>query len=348
MQTKLKVKPNIEELVKTIKRGKGSFIPIAELGVHPLIKEKFIGRKITTLEDEIEFWYGAGYDYIKLQPVADFNPAKIGIENNLMLFKDGTSIRKWASEKKGVITNIKEYESYLFPSSSDFNYKNFELVSTILPEGMGVIGQYGDIFTMTWEMMGFEAFSFALYENPELVYELNNKLGELVVSMFEFFAQSDIVNILWYSDDIAYRNGLLASPEVLDGLFFRWLRKIGKLCKEYNKPLIYHSDGILFPIMENIIECGVDALHPIEPKAMSIVEVKERYGDKLSLIGNIEVDLLARGTPEEVKKSVLKNIELVGMNGGYCVGSSNSIPEYINFENYITMIRTVKEFSFGS
>ena len=57
---------------------------------------------------------------------------------------------------------------------------------------MGVIGQYGDIFTMTWEMMGFENFSIALFENEELVKELNNRLGNLVLSMFEYFAQSDV------------------------------------------------------------------------------------------------------------------------------------------------------------
>ena len=100
---------------------------------------------------------------------------------------------------------------------------------------------------------------------------LNNKLGNLVLSMFEYFAQSDIVNAIWYSDDIAYTNSLLVSPDVLDKYFFPWLKKIGDLAKSYNKPLIYHSDGILYDVMDKIIDCGVDAIHPIEPKAMNIV-----------------------------------------------------------------------------
>jgi uroporphyrinogen decarboxylase len=97
--------------------------------------------------------------------------------------------------------------------------------------------------------------------------------------------------------------------------------------------------------MDKIIDCGVNVLHPIEPKAMNIVEVKKRYGNKLCLIGNIDVDLLSRGTEVEVKKNVLYNIENVGTHGGYCVGSGNSIPEYVKFENFITMIETVKEFN---
>jgi uroporphyrinogen decarboxylase len=171
----------------------------------------------------------------------------------------------------------------------------FENVKEHLPEGMGVIGQYGDIFTMSWEMMGFESFSLALFQDPELIDTLNEKIGNLVLAMFEYFAQSDVVDIIWYSDDIAYQTGLMISPVHLDKYFFPWLKKIGDLAKKYNKPLIYHSDGILYSVMDKIIDCGVDALHPIEPKAMDIKEVKDRYGDKLSLIGNIDVDLLSRG-----------------------------------------------------
>ena len=125
--------------------------------------------------------------------------------------------------------------------------------------------------------------------------------------------------------------------------FFPWLKKIGDLAKRYNKPLIYHTDGILYDIMDRIIGCGVDAIHPIEPKAMDLAEVKQRYGDQLCLIGNIDVDLLARGKVDEIRTNVIRNIREAGYNGGYCVGSGNSIPEYVKLENYIAMIETVKE-----
>jgi len=107
--------------------------------------------------------------------------------------------------------------------------------------------------------------------------------------------------------------------------------------------LIYHSDGILWDVMDDIIDCGVDALHPIEPKAMDIVEVKQKYGDKLCLIGNLDVgDVLTLGTVEDVRKQVEFNIENVGFNGGYCVGSGNSITDYVKIENYLTLIETTK------
>ncbi|MGE5409843.1 MAG: uroporphyrinogen decarboxylase family protein [Clostridiales bacterium] len=336
--------PDIENLVKTLWGKKGKFVPICELGVHPEIKAKIIGRPVQSLQDDVEFWYKAGYDYVKLQPIADFNPMNIGTGSNLTFKEDGTLQRKWASESQGVISSWEDLEKYKFPSKEDFNYSKFEKVRELLPEGMGVIGQYGDIFTMTWEMMGFEGFSMALFENPELIDELNKRLGELVLSMFEYFAQSDIVDILWISDDIAYTNGLLMGPDVLDRYFFSWLKKIGDLAKKYNKPLIYHTDGVLWDVFDRIVECGVNALHPIEPKAMDIKEVKEKYGDKLCLIGHVDVDLLCRGSKEDIRNKVRENIEKAAFNGGYCIGSGNSIPEYVNFENYIALLEASKEF----
>ncbi len=339
------MRPNIDTFLATLKRGKGEHIPLCELGIHPLIKARFIGRPVAELKDDIEFWYKAGYDYIKLQPAADFNPAGIGLSNNVTFNEDGTVFRKWASESHGVISNLEDFEKYVFPVKEDFNYEKFDLVKNLLPEGLGVVGQYGDIFTMTWEMMGFETFSLNLFENPELIEMLNNKVGELVYSMFENMAAHPNIDALWYSDDIAYTNGLLVSPMVLDQFFFPWLKRIGDLAKKYNKPLIYHTDGILYDVFDKIIECGVDAIHPIEPKAMDIAEVKERYDDKLCVIGNVDVDLLARGTVEEVKAMVENKIEILGQSGGYCLGSSNSIPEYVKYENYIAMLETTKKIS---
>lgn len=341
------MRPDIEQLLKTLKRGKGTYVPFIELGVHPKIKHRFLGREILTLEDDIEFCYKAGYDYVKVQPAADFNPAKIGLSDNLTFNEDGTVFRKWASENSGVISNLKDLERYQFPAAASFDYEKFERVRSLLPEGMGVIGQYGDIFTMTWEMMGFEAFSMAIYEEPELVKELNDKVGELVLSMFEYFAHSDAVDALWYSDDIAFTEGLLVSPDTLHEYLFPWLRKIGTLARNSGKPLLYHTDGVLWDVFDEIIDCGVDAIHPIEPKAMDIREVKRRYGDRLCLLGNVDVDTLARGSKEEIRKIVKENIESVGYNGGYCVGSGNSIPEYVLYENYIALLDASREFGGG-
>jgi uroporphyrinogen decarboxylase len=338
------LRPDIETFLTTLKRGKGRFVPNCELGVHPKIKERFLGKPLHTLMDEIEFSHKAGYDYVKIQPEVDFNPARIDLGNKTTVKDDGSVQIKWANENEGVIRTMAEFEKYVFPRIEEIGYRRLEEVRPLLPEGMGVIGQYGDIFTLTWELMGFQNFSIALFEQPELIDRLNEKLGTLVLSMFEVFAQSDTVDALWFSDDIAYTNSLLVSPAVLDRYFFPWLKKIGDLSKKYQKPLMYHTDGVLWSVLDRIVNCGVDALHPIEPKAMDIAEVKKKYGDKLSLIGHVDVDMICRGSREDIFSKVKENIERAGFNGGYCVGSGNSIPEYVNFDNYVALLEASNKY----
>ncbi len=335
------MRPDIEQLILTLKRGKAHYIPLVELGVHPTIKAKFLGHPVRTLQDDVQFWHSAGYDYIKLQPAADFHiPGHYSDESI-------SASVNWAPEGEGVISAWADFEQFDFTTPEEIDYGNFEKIKPILPEGMGVIGQYGDIFTMVWELMGFTGFSYALFDQPALVDALFDSIGNTVVSMFEYMAQSDAVNILWYSDDIAYISGLMLSPDQLRKYFFPWLKKIGALAKASNKPLIYHSDGILWDVFDDIVACNVDAIHPLEPKAMDILEVKERYGSQLCLIGNLDVgDILTLGTPDDVRRELRKNIECVGYNGGYCAGSGNSIPDYVNYENYLAMLEMVRNHTY--
>ncbi len=90
-----------------------------------------------------------------------------------------------------------------------------------------------------------------------------------------------------------------------------------------------------------LAELGV---HPIEPKAMEIEDVKEKYGDKLSLIGS--VDLLARDSVEEIVERAYYNIEKAGYNGGYILGSGNSIPDYVNYGNYLALLKISQEYKY--
>jgi uroporphyrinogen decarboxylase len=76
-------------------------------------------------------------------------------------------------------------------------------------------------------------------------------------------------------------------------------------------------------------------------------EVKRRYGARLCLIGGVDVDLLSRGTPADVKQKARECIDVAAYNGGYCLGSGNSIPEYVNFENYLALLESAREFGEG-
>ncbi len=334
--------PDFVNLQNTLLNKKSKYVPMIELGIDPTIKAKFLGRPILTPEDDIEFMLNAGYDFVKIQPEIVINLNRQMLQNTGQ--ENDSHDRAWSPEGEGLITNWEEFEKYSWPNKDHINYSRFEVMRDKLPENMGIIGQYGDIYTNVWELMGFETFAMAIYEQPDLVQAIFDKMSDVILSMFNTMADMDFIGALWYSDDIAYSSNLMVSPDFLRVHFFPILKHIGDLTREKNIPFIYHTDGVLWDVMEDFINCGVTALHPIEPKSMDIYQVKQKFGDSLCLCGGVEVDLLARGSSQEIIELATKYIEEIGTNGGYCLGSSNSIPNYVNFDNYQAMLTTGRNY----
>ncbi|MDZ7379626.1 MAG: nucleoside 2-deoxyribosyltransferase, partial [candidate division KSB1 bacterium] len=156
--------PNFERLRTTLLGGQADRVPLLELAIDLGVMGGYLGRKVESLKDQIDFFVAAGYDYIRVAPVVDFNPAKIQPKEGLRQSAPsaGDRERTWSAEGAGVITTMEEFERYRWPKPEEIDYRNFEIVQPFLPEGMKIIGQYGDIFTMVWERMGFETFSYAL------------------------------------------------------------------------------------------------------------------------------------------------------------------------------------------
>ena len=125
---------------------------------------------------------------------------------------------------------------------------------------------------------------------------------------------------------------------------FPWYREMTAMCRAAGKPFIYHSDGDMNAMIDTIIDSGINALHPIEPESMDIYALRERVGKRLCLLGNIRVHTLATGTPAEVRELVKDRVLRLGHQGAYCVGSSNSVPNYVKMENYRAMLETSAEY----
>jgi uroporphyrinogen decarboxylase len=123
------------------------------------------------------------------------------------------------------------------------------------------------------------------------------------------------------------------------------MEELASIAHNAGMPFILHSDGKLWSVLDDLISLGLDALHPIEPKAMDINRVKQRYGDQLALFGNIDLSYtLTRGTPDEVREEVRRRIRDLAPGGGYAVGSSNSIAHYVPLENYNAMREATFEY----
>jgi len=118
------------------------------------------------------------------------------------------------------------------------------------------------------------------------------------------------------------------------------------LAKAKGVLFIKHTDGNLWPIMDLMVDTGIEGLDPIEPIAgMDIGEVKRRYGDRIALAGNVDCgELLSRGTPEEVVEAVKETIAKAAVGGGHILASSNSIHPAVNPQNYRAMVEAGKRY----
>lgn len=185
--------------------------------------------------------------------------------------------------------------------------------------------------------MGFEHFAASLYDDPGLVDDLFDRYAGWHARVAANLSRMDF-DFLWFADDIAFKTQPYVSPKIFRRVFLPRYRRVAE---QITKPWIFHSDGNLLPILDDLLSLGMDGLHPIEPAAMDIAFLKQRYGGQVCLVGGIDLDLLSRGTPAQVADCTRAVLAAAAPGGGYIAGSSNSIPYYCQARNVAAMRRTV-------
>jgi len=335
--------PDFENLRNTCLWKKNYRVPNMELVIDREIKEAYLHKEVKTIEDEIEFRYRAGYDYIwiskgMIDPAGTVNKEFVSKESSRH-FK-GKDIRVWAEEHSGIIHSKKDIEQFPWPEIEKTDFSEFLIAEKNLHDGMKIFGVCGKIFVATWMLLGFENFVFLSVDNPSLVDHLINTIGEIQVEACKKMIEFDCVGGIWIPDDVAYHTGSIMPPAWLKEKIFPFYKKMSVLIKEAGKLFLYHSDGNLFEMLDTIIDTGFNALHPVEPESMDIAEVRNRVGKKIALIGNICVNTLATGTKKQIVEISKDRIEKYGKQGGYALGSSNSIANYVPLENYLSMLET--------
>ena len=167
----------------------------------------------------------------------------------------------------------------------------------------------------------------------EMYTDWSRRMNKNLCEMdFDFF---------WAFDDIAYTASMLVSPEMFRKVFKGHLKKAASAI---NKPWIFHSDGNYRAVLDDIIDLGASGIHPIEKASMDTRWLKENYGGKLCLIGNVDINYtLSSGTEQEVEDEVRELIGLLGPGGRFIIADSNSIPDGCKAENIIAMAKAVEK-----
>lgn len=113
--------------------------------------------------------------------------------------------------------------------------------------------------------------------------------------------------------------------------------------------IAYHTDGVVYPIIPELIEIGIDVLNPVQPKAMDPVKLKESFGERLCFWGSIDIQqTLPFGTPGEVRDEVLRRLQTIGRGGGLLIGPTHNLQVDTPLENFWAMVETIQHTSYNS
>lgn len=317
------------------------------------IQERILGHEITepTVDGmNITGWLGNLDETPKVEPVLTAVPEvaeKLGMDSIQLqilppLYVDKVISSGEACVAGGQLTSLEALKKAALPDPDDEQLMN--RISSMIDRykgdfAMGARVRLGASSTIM--SMGMEAIAYSMIDEDGLL--------ERVLEMYTGWSKRLLKNLceldfdfVWCFDDIAYTTGLMMSPDT----FRRYFKQPMKdAASSITVPWIFHSDGDYSLVLDDIVDIGASAIHPIEKESMDYLWLKKQYGDKLCLVGNIDIDYtLSRGTVEEVDAEIKQRITELSSGGGYIICDSNSVPDFCRAENVIAMSKAVHKY----
>lgn len=252
-----------------------------------------------------------------------------------------TSGRNFVNMHRGPITNWEEFERYPWPDPAKASTQGLEWFEKNMPDTMCVMGSGGFAHFaehLTW-LMGYETCCMALMEQRDLVEAIAKRLLDYYVIFMKRLLAFDCVKITWGSDDMGFRSGPLLSPADLREFVLSGHTVMARMSHEAGRPYLLHSCGNLALLMDELIDdVKIDAKHSFEDTIEDVRDAKRAYGHRIALLGGIDVDFLCRSSEAEIRKRVRDTLDVCMPGGGYCLGTGNSVANYIPLDSYLAML----------
>jgi uroporphyrinogen decarboxylase len=247
--------------------------------------------------------------------------------------------RSWTDEHHGPISSWADFERYPWPRLDQIRTGQLEWLARELPDDMCIYSGCHSVFeNVTW-LMGYETLCLALYDQPDLVAALFERVGSLLYGLCRVLVQLPRVEILFGGDDMGFNTQTMVAPQVLIERSLPWHRRMAALAHQRGRLYLLHACGNLRAIMPALIDdVQIDARHSFEDAIEPVDEAKRRYGDRLSLIGGVDMDLLCRGSEAQLRRRVRQILDVCLPGGGYCLGAGNTIANYVPLEHYLIML----------
>lgn len=331
--------PDFNQFLKVLRRqGQPNHLPVYEHYASPEFVERWLGRPLRKYWDDMtEFWLDVGLDCIPME-----------VPLNCPLGAAETGGHSFGSESRVVVRTWEDFEKYPWPDeSAPLDFAPFERVAKLLPEGVKIAGGVC-MGPYEWVslMMGTEGLAFALMDEPGLVAAMFERIGKLIVSADRQLATMDAIGALRQGDDLGFKTGTFLSPADLRRLVFPIYRQMTDIAHASGKPFILHSCGDLGQVYDDLIDdCRIDAKHSFEEAILPVEEFKRRYGHRVTPLGGLDVDLICRGTPEQIRTYTRHKIEQCFADGHWALGTGNSLTDYMPCDNYRIVLEEGQQIS---
>jgi uroporphyrinogen decarboxylase len=240
-----------------------------------------------------------------------------------------------------IIRNLRDYEKYPWPDEADpLEFEHFEKVAKLLPDGAKIVGGVCmGPYEWASQMMGVVGLSYALADAPELVELVFQRLGRLHHSAVRQLATMDAIGALRQGDDLGFKTATFLSPELLRRHVFPTYRRMAEEAHKQDKPFILHSCGNLAEVYDDLIEyCKIDAKHSFEDTILPVAEFKKLYGDRITPLGGLDVDVICRAGEADLRAHTRRMIDECFDDGHWALGTGNSLTDYMPVESYLAVL----------
>jgi len=342
-------KPDFERFRRAVTTREAAPVTIGDIYADAETMSSFLGEKINRwtdnyIEGAVKFYTQTGWDFCTSFSRLNFPNIAFGItENTSQEVTDGH--RAWLDDGQGPISNWDTFDNYQWPVDvAEINAPNRKMAD-LVPDGMKVMVLPGGVFEWTTWLMGLVPFSYALADQPDLVDALIEKVASIIYTGIEDLMAEPKIGGLFLGDDMGFNTGTLISPQVLKEKFLPHLKWITDLVHEAGKVMVLHSCGNLASIMDTLCDMGIDAKHSFEDKIMPVEEAYQRWGERIALIGGVDMHLLASGSEQAVRSRTKEILDLCAPTGHYVLGTGNSVANYIPLNNYLAMLDEGKKWN---
>jgi len=338
----VRAEPNFGNLLKVLRREAPDRPTLFEFFLNERLHETLVGPGIESLRQQphggmlarLHAFRNAGYDYVTTHvPRFDFPRG------------DRHQAKTISQNEGSIIHDRATFEACVMPDPAKADYTVFDALAPHLPAGMQMIvcGPCGVLENVTF-LAGFDNLCYLIADDERLAFELFEAVGSRLVDFYSRCVVHPRVGAIIGNDDWGFKTQPMLSPADMRRFVFPWHKQIVTAAHRAGKPAILHSCGNLTSVMDDIIDdLGYDGKHSYEDAILPVEKAYDTYGRRIAIMGGLDLDFMCRSTPEQVYDRARRMLDRSAAQGGFGLGTGNSVPEYVPAENYFAMTRAALE-----